>query len=200
MNRPATIKPLASPAANRTSQPKELTREKLQERSAKRLFWHYDEPWSRDNRCKRRKLLVIESIEDPKPKHVDPEPEKEDAEEEPQSTISTIYALAVYTNPQSIKVDGFLEHQSITILIDTGSTNNFMDSKVVARLTLPIEDYSRFDVKVADGRILNSNRKSPQMKLVLQGQEITADFFFLPFDDYQAVLNVEWLSTLCDVS
>ncbi|RWW84962.1 hypothetical protein BHE74_00006398 [Ensete ventricosum] len=199
MNRPATIKPLASPAANRTSQPKELTREKLQERSAKRLFWHYDEPWSRDNRCKRRKLLVIESIEDPKPKHVDPEPEKEDAEEEPQSTISTIYALAVYANPQSIKVDGFLEHQPITILIDTGSTNNFMDSKVVARLTLPIEDYSRFDVKVADGRILNSNRKSPQMKLVLQGQEITADFF-LPFDDYQAVLNVEWLSTLCDVS
>ncbi|RWW37457.1 hypothetical protein BHE74_00057421 [Ensete ventricosum] len=28
-----------------------------------------------------------------------------------------------------MKVDGFLEHQPITILIDTGSTNNFMDNK-----------------------------------------------------------------------
>ncbi|RRT66994.1 hypothetical protein B296_00032521 [Ensete ventricosum] len=29
-----------------------------------------------------------------------------------------------------MKVDRFLEHQSITIPIDTGSTNNLMDSKL----------------------------------------------------------------------
>ncbi|RWW69315.1 hypothetical protein BHE74_00023094 [Ensete ventricosum] len=31
-------------------------------------------------------------------------------------------------------------NQPITILIDTGSTNNFMDNKVAARLILRIED------------------------------------------------------------
>ncbi|RRT40957.1 hypothetical protein B296_00058170 [Ensete ventricosum] len=85
---------------------------------------------SRDHRCKRGKLLVIESIEDLEPEDVDPKPEREDAEEEPQPTIGTIHALAGYANPQYMKVDGFLEHQPITIHIDTGSTNNFMDGKI----------------------------------------------------------------------
>ncbi|RWW69877.1 hypothetical protein BHE74_00022487 [Ensete ventricosum] len=96
-----------------------------------------------------------------------------------------------------MKTDGFLKHHP---LIDTGSTNNFMDSKVAARLTLQIEDCSRFGVKVADGRILNCNRKCLLVKLVLQGQEIIADFFLLPLDYYIVVLGIEWLSTLGDVS
>ncbi|RWW47287.1 hypothetical protein BHE74_00046739 [Ensete ventricosum] len=99
MNRPVIVKPLASPIANRTSQPKELTREELRERSAKGLYWHCSETWSRDHRYKRGKLLVIESIEDPEPEDVDPKPEREDAEEEPQPAIGTIHALAGYANP-----------------------------------------------------------------------------------------------------
>ncbi|RZR95067.1 hypothetical protein BHM03_00023873 [Ensete ventricosum] len=57
-----------------------------------------------------------------------------------------------------------------------------------------------FGVKVADGRILNCNRKCLLVKLVLQGQEIIADFFLLPLDYYIVVLGIEWLSTLGDVS
>ncbi|RWV89127.1 hypothetical protein GW17_00048736 [Ensete ventricosum] len=44
---------------------------------------------------------------------------------------------------RSCCIGGFLKQQPITILIDTGSTNNFVDSKVDARLMLQIEDYSR---------------------------------------------------------
>ncbi|RRT44306.1 hypothetical protein BHE74_00040136 [Ensete ventricosum] len=91
------------------------------------------------------------------------------------------------------KVGGLLK-QLITVLIDTGSTNNFMNRKVAARMALHIEDCSRFDVKVTDGRIL----KCSQVKLFLQGQRIIADFF-LPLDDCEAVLDIEWLTTLGDV-
>ena len=38
------------------------------------------------------------------------------------------------------------------------------------------------------------------MKLLLQDQEIITDFFLLPIDDYEAVLGIEWLTTLGDVS
>ncbi|RWW84880.1 hypothetical protein BHE74_00006490 [Ensete ventricosum] len=99
-----------------------------------------------------------------------------------------------------MKIEVFLKHQPVTILIDTGSTNNFVDNKVAARLTLQIKDCSRFDVKVADGQILNCNRKCLRVKLVLQGQEIVVDFFLLPLENYEAVLDIEWLSTLGDVS
>ncbi|RWV86944.1 hypothetical protein BHE74_00020327 [Ensete ventricosum] len=47
-----------------------------------------------------------------------------------------------------IKVRGLLKQQPITVLINIGSTNNFMNSKVAARMAVHIEDCSRFDVKV----------------------------------------------------
>ena len=67
------------------------------------------------------------------------EHKEEDAEKEPQSTEVTIHALVGYSNPQMMKVGGLLKQQPITILIDTGSTNNFLNSKVAARMTLHIE-------------------------------------------------------------
>ena len=92
---------------------------------------------------------------------------KEDAEEEPQPTDVTVHTLAGYSNPQTMKVGGLLKQQSITVLVDTGSSNNFLNSKVTIQMALPIENCSRFDVKVVDGRILNCDRRRPQEKLLL---------------------------------
>ncbi|MCQ7691341.1 hypothetical protein NP199_24825 [Salmonella enterica] len=38
------------------------------------------------------------------------------------------------------------------------------------------------------------------MKLLLQDQEIIADFFLLPLDDHEAILRIKWLMTLGDIS
>ncbi|RZS20691.1 hypothetical protein BHM03_00053234 [Ensete ventricosum] len=102
-----------------------------------------------NHRCKKGRLLVIEPINGSEPKNVDLVSEEEDVKEELQPTVSTVHALAGYANPQTIKIDEFRKHQPITVLIDTGSTNNFMDNKVATRLTLRIEDCSRFDVKIS---------------------------------------------------
>ncbi|RWW63703.1 hypothetical protein BHE74_00029092 [Ensete ventricosum] len=37
--------------------------------------------------------------------------------------------LAVYTNLQKLKIEGFLEQQSAIVLVDAESTHNFMSSK-----------------------------------------------------------------------
>ena len=128
------------------------------------------------------------------------EHEEEDAEEEPQPTEVTVHALAGYSNPQTMKVGGLLKQQPITVLIDTGSTNNFLNSKVTIQMALPIENCSRFDVKVVDGRILNCDRRRPQEKLLLQDQEIIADFFLLPLNNHEAMLRIKWLTTIGDIS
>ncbi|RWW00240.1 hypothetical protein BHE74_00002830 [Ensete ventricosum] len=60
--RPMTYKPPSAP--NHPSLPKKLTKEELRDRLAQGLYWHYDEPWSRDYRCKKGYLLLIEPLED----------------------------------------------------------------------------------------------------------------------------------------
>ncbi|RRT40218.1 hypothetical protein B296_00055084 [Ensete ventricosum] len=76
------------------------------------------------------------------------------------------------------------------ILIDTGSTNNFMNNKVLARIMLQIKECNRFNVKVADGRVLNCGRKCLRVKLTLQGQEIVVDIYLLPLDDYKSLWSL----------
>ncbi|RWW70945.1 hypothetical protein BHE74_00021346 [Ensete ventricosum] len=88
-----------------------------------------DEPWSRDHRFKKGRLLMIEPIQESKEE--DPEPEQKDTKKDPQPVISTVYALVGHTNPQTMKIEGFLEQQPVIVLIDIGSTNNFMNNKVV---------------------------------------------------------------------
>ncbi|RRT74477.1 hypothetical protein B296_00003555 [Ensete ventricosum] len=145
---------------NRAPAPKKLTREKLRERSAKGLCWHYDKLWSREHRCKKGRLLVIEPVEEVmEPSEESLGHKEEDAEEEPQPTDFTVQALASYSNPQIMKVGGLLEQQPIIVLIDTGSTNNFLNSKVAARMALHIEGCSKFDVKVANDRILKCDQR-----------------------------------------
>lgn len=112
---------------------------------------------------------MIEPIEEEVIEHLEEslEHEEEDAEEEPQPTEVTVHALAGYSNLETMKVGGLLKQQPITVLIDTSSSNNFINSKITIQMTLPIENCSRFDVKVVDGRILNCDRRRPQEKLLL---------------------------------
>ncbi|RWW48452.1 hypothetical protein BHE74_00045471 [Ensete ventricosum] len=186
-------RPTAPYTAIRAPAPKKLTRDELRERSAKGLCWHCDEPWSREHRCKKGRLLMIEPVEDDdnEPSEEGLEPEEEATEEEPQPADYAVHALAGYSNPQTMKVGGLLKQQPITVLIDIGSTNNFLNSKVAACLALQIEGCKKFDVKVADSRILNCDQRCPRVKLLLQDQEVVADFFLLPIDDYEAVLGIE---------
>ncbi|RRT71425.1 hypothetical protein B296_00035548 [Ensete ventricosum] len=117
--RPAAYKPPAPSASSHPSQPKKLTREELRDRLARGLCWHCDEPRSRDHRCKRRRLLLIEPIDDSEHEEEDLEHEEEVTGEDPQPVDYMVHALACYANPQMMKVGGFLKQQPIIVLIDT---------------------------------------------------------------------------------
>ncbi|RZS03422.1 hypothetical protein BHM03_00033603 [Ensete ventricosum] len=129
---------------------KKLTREYLCDRSAKGLCGNCDKLWSLEHQCKKETLLIIVPTEEPKFEDMTLEPKEKDT---PQPATRTVPTLAGYTNLQKIKIEGFLEQQSVIILIDVGSTHNFMSSKVAAHLMLQKEDYSGFEVKVANGQI-----------------------------------------------
>ncbi|RWW73552.1 hypothetical protein BHE74_00018563 [Ensete ventricosum] len=71
---------------------------------------------------------MIAPTEEPKLKDTAPEPKEKDT---PQPTTRTVPTLVGYTNLQKLKIEGFLEQQSVIILIVTGSTHNFMSSKKI---------------------------------------------------------------------
>ncbi|RZR81961.1 hypothetical protein BHM03_00008283 [Ensete ventricosum] len=200
--RPAMPRPTAPSTVIQAPAPKKLTRDELRERSTKELCWHCNESWSREHHCKKGRLLVIEPVEDEDNETSEKalEPKEKAMEEESPLANYVVHALASYSNPQMMKVGGLLKQQPITVLIDTGSTNNFFNSKVAAHLALKIKGCNKFGVKVTDGRIFNCDQRCPRVKLLLQDQEVVADFFLQPIDDYKALLRIKWLTTLGDIS
>ncbi|RWW85812.1 hypothetical protein BHE74_00005474 [Ensete ventricosum] len=66
----------------------------------------------------------------------DLEHKEENTREDLQPVDCMVHGLASYANPQTMKIEGFFKQKPVTVLIDTKSTNNFMDSKVVARSML----------------------------------------------------------------
>ncbi|KAJ4964981.1 hypothetical protein NE237_016830 [Protea cynaroides] len=83
-----------------------------------------------------------------------------------------------------MRVKGGLQNKLDTVLIDSGSTHNFMSQTLANR------------VMVASGEKLISPGKCNQTQLILQGIPIFVDFYLLPLEGYDVVLGTEWLSTL----
>ncbi|RRT40758.1 hypothetical protein B296_00047584 [Ensete ventricosum] len=73
---------------------------------------------------------MIEPIEESE--EDDLEPKEENMKEDPQSVDCMTHNLADHANSQAMKVEESLKQQLVTILSETRSTNNFMNSKVAA--------------------------------------------------------------------
>ena len=118
---------------------------------------------------------MIEPIrEEPEVKELDSNHKGVKTDEDIEAITHTVHALAGYANPQTMKIGRTLKHKSVTILIDIGSTNNFMDRKVAARLTHYIEGCDKFEVKIIDEWILTCDSKCSKIKLIIQGPEFLA--------------------------
>ncbi|RWW54591.1 hypothetical protein BHE74_00038824 [Ensete ventricosum] len=94
-----TPRPMAyePPASSHPLLPKTLTKEELRDRLTKGLCWHCNKLWSRNHRCKKGHLLLIEPlevVEEEVQKH-----EKDVMDEEQQLVDFTMHTLAGYAQP-----------------------------------------------------------------------------------------------------
>ncbi|KAL5769701.1 hypothetical protein ACOSP7_013855 [Xanthoceras sorbifolium] len=93
----------------------------------------------------------------------DHQPTQEDDSSEDQREFNldeqipkiSFHAITGTNHPQTMRVIGKLGNKDITILIDGGSTHNFLDQSVVTRFGLPVERDQTFQVMVANRERIN---------------------------------------------
>jgi hypothetical protein len=73
--------------------------------------------------------------------------------------------LARITTPQTLKIEGYIKNKMVIVLIDSGSTHNFIHSKTVKDLNCFIYLAPEFQVMVANGEIIKCSRKFHNIKL-----------------------------------
>ncbi|KAL5777367.1 hypothetical protein ACOSP7_010293 [Xanthoceras sorbifolium] len=190
---------LGSPPTQKSSQSattpiRRITSQEVKDRRERGLCFYCDEKFSPGHRCQRPQLFMIE----------DHQPTQEDDSNEDQREFNldeqipkiSFHAIAGTNHPQTMRVIGKLGNKDITILIDGGSTHNFLDQSVVTRFGLLVERDQTFQVMVVNRERINCAGRCKGVPLLIQGHAIQVDFFILPVAACQAVLGVQWLETL----
>ncbi|KAL5775655.1 hypothetical protein ACOSP7_013212 [Xanthoceras sorbifolium] len=118
--------------------------------------------------------------------------------EPPNKAIPEIsfHALAGTAHPQTFRVIRKIGNRELIVLIDGGSTHNFIDQSIVTRFGLPIVHDKVFQVTVGNKEIIESAGRCMRLFLSIQGFTIRANFYILLVATCQAVLGVQWLETL----
>ncbi|XP_039137100.1 uncharacterized protein LOC120274627 [Dioscorea cayenensis subsp. rotundata] len=118
-----------------------------------------------------------------------------DLETDPSPSIS-FHALTGQLVPSTLKLSGFLNGQKVVILIDGGSTNNFIQSQLARHLGLPIQPSPQLRVTVGNGDSVDCAGTCHQVSLQLGEASFSVDLILLPIYGADIVLGVQWLSDL----
>ena len=91
-------------------------------------------------------------------------------------------ALAGIITPQTIKIEGKIKKKKVIVLIDSGSTYNFIHCKVAKELNCFLYLAPECQVMVANGGTINCSGKCHNIKLSMGEYVLTSPMLSIPID------------------
>ena len=96
------------------SQVRRMTARELDDKRVRGLCYMCNSKWSLGNKCAEKKLFIIE----------------DNNEEEAELTMASMLTMAGANTPQTLKIEGSIKNQKVMVLINSGSTHNFIHKKL----------------------------------------------------------------------
>eukprot|EP00253_Pinus_taeda_P026754 PITA_26754 len=185
-------------------QPIRLTPQQLEEKRAKGLCYSCDSKYNKGHKCAEKKVFYIdceeeEEKEQERSKEEDILQEQSLDEEQMNSTISCNILVGI-TTPQTIKIEGQIKKKKVIVLIDSGSTHNFIHCKVAKELNCFLYLAPECQVMVENGGTINCSGKCHNIKLSMGEYVLTSPMLSIPMGGVDVVLGVQWLQSLVTIA
>ena len=167
---------------------KKLTDEEVRERMKKGLCFKCGEKWAPGHKCTTGQVfLIVEASDDDEVARV--------VESEEETSLS-FHAMMGIKAPNTFRLFGWIGEHEVTVLVDTGSSHNFISSTVAARTGLQGTRIGPLLVRVASGDELRCEEVIREVEMHVQGVPLTVDFFVLQLPCLDVVLGVTWLKSV----
>ena len=169
----------APPMDNRPSRIpiKRISAAQMEERKKKGLCYNCDDKWAPGHKCKQASLFLLEGVEvslesNHQGQYVEDDTDwgKGRGHEEESDPEITLYALVGSPSPGTMRVKGRVNFVPLVILVDSGSTHNFIDAAVVPVLHVPVDESQVLEVKVANDDIIQTQGLCKDVRVCVQGQ------------------------------
>jgi len=176
-----------------------ISQAQMDERRRKGLCYTCDAKWTRGHVCVAPKLFILEAVEGgeeelgKKPEQLEEDPGEFFMEEFPEISLN---AITGSPSPKTMRVVGLLRYHQVVILIDSGSTHNFIDMKLAATLGIRPVKQDGILVQIANGQEVKSPGRSQRVEVKVQGTVFGTELFILPLAGCDIVMGIQWLRTL----
>jgi hypothetical protein len=115
----------------------------------------------------------------------------------PTDAQLSLHAMSGSISQNTFRILGTIAEKQVTILVDSGSTQNFIQDRVAKFLGLPVTPATHpFKVMVGNGSTLECTTQCANINFTIQGNNFVSDFFILPLGGAEVVLGVPWLVSL----
>ncbi|XP_028215187.1 uncharacterized protein LOC114397318 [Glycine soja] len=193
--------PMLPPPPCPTPSPvKRLTPEEIASRREQGLCFTCDEKYHRGHHCASRAFLLVAKEDDPLPALINPpDPQPDPAPPDPSDPYPaqiSFNSLAGQVAPEMLRFMGFIGDRQVVLLVDDGSTHNFIQLQLVSELGLSTRDTRPLRVMVGNGQQFECARVCEDVSVVIQSTHFTVDLHMLPIAGANVVLGVQWLKSL----
>jgi hypothetical protein len=181
-----------------------LNRVEMAERQLKGLCYNCDDKYFSGHKCKEQKLFMAisediseEYVETPlvseSPDITDITPPSDPPEVEP---IISLNALTGFSAPQTLKLIGYIKQQKVIILVDSGSTHNYIHCHIAHETHCYIHAVNNFQIMIANGGSMKCGGCCENVCLQISDYHLKSHMFSIDMGGCDIVLGADWLRTL----
>jgi len=169
-----------------------LSPEELTLRCEHGLYFNCDEKFHRGHKCASKAFLLIVDDEKPfedDPPSLEPSPDPPDTGDPLQAQIS-LHTLSSHLASKTLRLMGHIALQPVVILVDEGSTHNFIQEHLMHQLGLSPRPTAPLRVMVGNGHQLDCHLLCEATPIQVQDITFIVDLHVLPLSGANLVLGV----------
>ncbi|KAL5165121.1 hypothetical protein HKD37_18G050308 [Glycine soja] len=110
-----------------------------------------------------------------------------------------LHTLSGHLAPETLRLLGHIADQQVVILVDEGSTHNFVQEHLVHSLGLPTRATPPVRVMVVNGHQLHCHLLCEAFLICVQGVTFFVDLHVLSLCSANLVLGIQWLKSLSPI-
>ncbi|KAJ1375604.1 Aspartic peptidase domain superfamily [Sesbania bispinosa] len=172
-------------------------------RREKGLCFNCDERFRPGHKCRSKFLLMIADDED----LLEMKEEEITEEKEPGTQAKELLSLATQAQisfhalsgcqaPETLRMVGRISNHQVIVLVDGGSTHNFVQERMAKFSGLTTQPTHSLRVMVGNGSEIECHQICMGVLVHVQGQIFKVDLYVLPLSGADIVFGVQWLKSL----
>jgi hypothetical protein len=127
------------------------------------------------------------------PEITDINPPSNPPEVEPIISLNDLTNLSA---PQTLKLISYIKHRKVIILVDSGSTHNFIHHRISQETHCYIHVVNNFQIMIANGCSMKCGRCCENVHLQIGDYHLKSHIFSIEMGACDIVLGEDWLRTL----